>query len=354
MLDRPRVKFMRRPEGTVSGSLVRGILLVLLLASRPATASDEFVWPGHGVPADRPTWGHRDGLRIGLAPAPGPQGLIRIYAPYLRQQYPRMVNFLSVEPAVTGLPGRGQSELEQSRQHPGQSGLTFTPANQVLKVTAADELPSGILDPQAGTLTLFVHPEPFRNGAHPILELIFYRGRPHEVEITIHAAPHSAPMESCVISATMGNYGMLRELHLADGQTARAADLWSDEQLDGLGFLPWRSWPAEKLGRTGKGEYEVSLSSNFEQPAHAAYATVVPPQWRYTGQGATHVWRTEAESAPTVAVNARRTYWGTVAPIAGGVCFENFELRIPFQDRQRLWFGIAPGKSENTPDSPLN
>src|SRR5262249_33750149 len=57
-----------------------------------------------------PVWGIKDGIAIGLWPTSGPRGLIRIYAPYLGQRRPRMVNYISIEPVVKGV--RGQSELE--------------------------------------------------------------------------------------------------------------------------------------------------------------------------------------------------------------------------------------------------
>lgn len=320
--------------------------LLLMFASPFASGSDAFIWPGNGVPADRPTWGHRVGLRIGLAPAAGPNGLVRIYAPHLDQEYPRMVNYLSVEPAVTGHPGRGQSELEESRTHPSQSGLTFAATNSLVESDTKGELPTGIHDCGAGTLRLFVHPEPFRNGAHPIIEFIFHRDQIDEVEIVIHAATNSAVMESCVISATMGNYGLLRELHLSGDRVARASELWSGEPLDHLGFLPWRVWPADDLVRTATGDYRVSLSSDVSNPASTEYSAAVPGHWRYRGRGATHYWRSEPDTPATVAVNARQTYWGTDALIPGGVSFENFELRMPFRDGQRLWFGVAAREGE--------
>lgn len=324
------------------------VVLLLLSSAVPASGSERgnFVWPGHGVPPERPVWGHRDGLRIGLAPAPGPQGLIRIYAPYLGQQYPRMVNYLSVEPTVQGQSGRGQSELEQSRERPGERGLTFRPSNSVEKSVPAGGLPSGVLAPAGEAFRLFVHPEPFANGAQLTLECIFRRDRPHEVEIVIHAAPESAPLESCVISATMGNYGLLRRMHLANGRIDRASELWNDEPLDSLGFLPWRIWPPEQLERTPEGGFQVRLTSDFAEPSQASYTSDVPTHWRYRGDGAIHIWRAEPGTRPSAAVNARRSYWQTSALIPGGASFENFELRMPFRDGQRLWFGIKPANQE--------
>ena len=329
----------------------RFCLLVLLLLASTAQASagenGDFVWPGHGVPQERPVWGHRHGLRIGLAPAPGPHGLIRLYAPYLGQEYPRMVNYLSVEPTVKGQAGRDQSELERSRDRPGERGLTFRPSNYLEKAAPSDNLPSGLSTPSAGTLRLFVHSEPFPSGAQPVLEITFHRDHPYEIEIAIHANPDSAPMESCVISATMGNYGLLRRLHLAGGRIEQAPELWSDEQLDALGFLPWRTWSAENLERLPDGRVQVRASSNFPDPSHSSYGPDVPPHWRYRGDHAIHYWRAESSTRPSVAVNARRSYWQTGTLIPGGASFENFELRMPFDDGQRLWFGIVPLDDDN-------
>jgi hypothetical protein len=35
--------------------------------------------------AAKPVWGLAEGLRIGLAPLPGPRGLLRVYTPYIGQ-----------------------------------------------------------------------------------------------------------------------------------------------------------------------------------------------------------------------------------------------------------------------------
>ena len=58
----------------------------------------------------------------------------------------------------------------------------------------------------------------------------------------------------------------------------------------------------------------------------------------------TQYWRKskgELESDLQAAVNARCIYWGTQLTIPGGAAFENFELREPFHDGQRIRFGIT-------------
>src|SRR5262245_27497923 len=70
-----------------------------------------FLRPGAGEAAE-PVWGVKGGIAVGLWPTPGPRGLIRVYAPYLGQPRPRMINFIAVEPIVDQ--ARGLSELERS------------------------------------------------------------------------------------------------------------------------------------------------------------------------------------------------------------------------------------------------
>jgi hypothetical protein len=111
-----------------------------------ASQDDDFVWPGHHSALDRPVWGHRNGLQIGLAPTQGPRGLIRIYAPYLGVLYPQMINFLSLEPSVADREGRGQSELEMSGLDPGAQGLRFwASASPEHRVSSAELSPGRLL-----------------------------------------------------------------------------------------------------------------------------------------------------------------------------------------------------------------
>lgn len=53
---------------------------------------------------------------------------------------------------------------------------------------------------------------------------------------------------------------------------------------------------------------------------------------------------------PVVAVNGRRQYWMSRASIPGGIAFENFELRLPFEEGQKLWFGITLQEKEKETD----
>ena len=328
---------------------------------RPPVAH-AFVWPGHGVPRDRPAWGHRDGLRIGVAPTPGPRGLIRVYTPYLDQPYPRVVNYLSIEPLVRGEEYRAQSELAASGVRPGRTGLHFEVRDHLrddghpdaaASGDSTDAPAQGVVDGRAGTLRLFVHTETFPNGARPVIEIVFRREDRHEIELVLHAAPDSQPLARCTVSATMGNYGQLRRLHLRAG-VAAAADLWpgspQELPLDRLGFLPWRTWPADRLVREPDGRLAVAGATDAADPAGVRYDRAVPDHWRYRGRPATHHWRAEADARPELAVNGRVTYWRSAAAIPGGPALENFELRLPFRDGRRLWFAVRPVPAAGRPD----
>ncbi len=327
------MRTMAMARTTLTSALVPFVLLgataLAGVSSGSESTSDPFVWPGHGVPEDRLVWGHRDGLRIGIAPNPGPQGLIRIYAPYLDQTYPRVVNFLSIEPTRAGDRGRGQSELERSRERPGEPGLTF----RVSDFAVVDDVRSA---------RLFVHTEPFRNGTRPIVEVVFHRERPREIELVLHADEASAPMSQCVISATMGNYGLLRQLQLTEGRNAFAPRLWSDAEPAGMGFYNWRSWPSDQFPVNDDGRVIARATTDVERVDDLEYAPNTAPHWKYRGKLASHYWKAEASDRPIVAVNGRRTYWRSRSPIPGGIAFENFELRMPYRDGLRMWFGVEP------------
>src|SRR5262249_27566165 len=155
-------------------------------------------------PRAQPVWGRKDGLAVGLWPTSGPRGLIRVYAPYLGQRRPRMVNYIAVEPVVKGV--RGQSELETSSHGP-QRGLAVRAGHSPAAATAPAEpaAPSpGRVERSGGveTLTFFLATEPFRNGARPLIQVVLRADQPREVGFRVGAAPGSARMDACVLSAT--------------------------------------------------------------------------------------------------------------------------------------------------------
>jgi hypothetical protein len=252
-----------------------------------------------------------------------------------------MLTYLSVEPVVGG--SRGLSELEDSGLD-GTAGKAMWTADRF----EAEPRPRPPWQPAAGVevgagrakaLTFFLFVESFRNGARPVIKVTLRQDRPREVSLEVFAARRSAPMQACVLSATMGNYARLRRLWLK-GEVVRAGRLWPRFTPDAWGFSTWRQWPQEKLLAVG-GEVVVAATGDEADPARARYTPDVPAHWRYQGKPATQYWRAPAQKGLVVRVNGRKTFWGTRAAIPGGVSFENVELLAPFRSGQEFRFGVS-------------
>ncbi len=319
---------------------------------RPGTPSRRARRPGNrvewiraGVNTDRPAWGLRGGLQWGLPPPAGrppdgPRGLIRVRYPVLRNGGYDVINFIAVEPIVRGR--RGFSELERS-QLDGVRGKRLWARDPGAPARPAAELPSGRLarfETGEESLTVHVGVERFQNGAHVRLTVIQRSGAPDELELIVHAEPDSAPIEYCILTATMGNKARARKLWLKDG-TAGSLELYPDYR--DFHFTPHRLFPLDRLRRTPAGEVLVCLTTDEADPA------VVDPypaasHWRYRGSPVMQYWKKPPGAwcdDLQVAVNARYTYWMSRHPIPGGVAFENFEMRERFYPGQRFVFGIT-------------
>jgi hypothetical protein len=298
-------------------------------------------------PADekmaKPVWGSAEGLRIGLAPLPGPRGLLRVYTPYVGQPDWRMINFLAVEPIVKGQTRRGYSELEQSSLIAG-TGKVMWSVDRPDDWTPRDPTypARGVIgkENRIETLTVFIGIEKFRSGAAVFLRLTFRADRPCEVEVATFTQPASAPLAYCVVTATMGNYARLRQLHLATG-VVTASELYSDATFGAIGFAPHKRFGLERLARTQNGAAILAATSDETDPAGADQTTVAGG-WRYVGRPATQYWSCDQPHPKlTALVNARRTYWASDKPIPGGVSFENVELVAPFRPGQSWTFGVT-------------
>lgn len=325
-------------------------LISLLLLTKPPerlappVEKDGFIVPAPGD-ASEPVWDVKDGISVGLWPTGGPRGLLRIYAPYLGQRRLRTLNFIAVEPVAGGK--RGYSELEHSDLDDADGKAMWTGD----EMADAPE-PRAPWQPAAGkrfrigqanALTFYVFVEAFKNGAHPVVQVTLRDDRPYEVSLKVFAAKDSAPMKSCVLTATMGNYQRLRKLWLKD-EIQTPSKVWPDYK-DEWKFAPSRDWPLDKMQVTA-GEAIVAATSSEEDPASAGYAEDVPKGWRFEGKPATQYWRTAAVKGLVVRVNARRVYWGDKGAIPGGPAFENFELVAPFSAGQEFVFGATPDPPE--------
>jgi hypothetical protein len=301
--------------------------------------------PAQGKAAE-PVWGIKGGIALGLWPTDGPRGLFRIYAPYLDQARPRMINYIAVEPVVGK--ARGYSELEASAQDRAAGKAMWT-GNALER----DPKPRSPWRPAPGqvtrvgwtkALTFFVFVEPFKNGARPVVQVTLRQDRPHEVSFKVFAAQGSAPMKACILTATMGNYARLRRLWLK-GQVVDAGKVWNVFQPDGWGFAPARQWSIDRL-RVAGGEAVVAAAPDESDPAPARYAKGVPSWWRYQGKPATQYWRAPRQKGLVVRVNGRKTFWATKAEIPGGISYENFELEAPFKAGQEFTYGVTPEAPE--------
>jgi len=304
---------------------------------------DGWVRPPAEENTAKPVWGLAEGLRIGLAPLPGPRGLLRVYTPYVGQPDWRMINFFAIEPIVEGQTRRGYSELERSSLVEG-TGKVMWSVDRPGDWTPQDPAhpARGVIGEENGieTLTVFIGVEKFRSGAAVFLRLTFREDRPCEVQIVTFTQPNSARLSYCVVTATMGNYARLRRLHLATG-VVTARELYSDATFGAIGFAPHKRFSLERLARTQDGAVIFAANSDEPDPAGADQTTVARG-WRYVGRPATQYWRCDHPHPKLMAlVNARRTYWASDNPIPGGVSFENVELVAPFQSGQTWTFGVT-------------
>jgi len=341
-------------------------------------------WIRPGPDDRRPIWGIRGGIQVALWPASvegpgegGPRGLLRLGYPILDGgKAVGLVNFIAVEPIVKGR--RGFSELEKSDTD-GRPGRIFWTGEGVARARnrAAPRLDraAGIAgherdaanrdhtpysaahdrdaasDPDPGELrtvdgverlAVCMRTERFANGAQVIVDLELRADRPGELRLTASSAPGSAPMETCVLTATMGNYGRLRRLWLRGGPV-ESQRVWPD--FTGREFTPEAFFPSSRMRRMPGGDLLVCATTDEEDP-HAVPPDPAGPGWAYRGSfPLTQYWRKPVDGSDVarlrVRVNGRRVYWATHNPIPGGLAFENFDLVQPFTERQSFIFGLT-------------
>ena len=310
------------------------------------TTGAKWVQPAQGTPA-LPIWGHVQGIQVGIAPLPGPRGLLRIYTPYLGHEPWNEMNFIAFEPIVEGQKMRGLSELEPSKLDE-KRGKRFWSANDSLQTNPVSEtLPaSGIIEKINGeeTLTIFIFSEAFDNGAKVYCRLRFYERRPYEIEISTHKTPESAALSHFIVTATMGNYARLRKLFLKPGVKESGA-IWP--QYTGDGFTAHARFPASDLLTDRAGQLYFLAAPDEKEPGQATYAPNTKNHWKYYGKKATQYWYTPGNIKGVEGlVNGRYMYWASQSPIPGGISFENFELNSPYEEGACFVFGVSPLKPE--------
>ena len=306
----------------------------------PALPSGLWIRPAGSAPRE-PRWGHREGMQLGLSPAP--RGLLQIFTPYLGHPQERLVNYIAVEPVPVGTVARGYSELEPSRLDPGERGKRMWAVDDPSATAVRTRLDPdpGIVDVVDGVerLTVWVLVEPFDNGAEVQVRVRFRADRPHEVELAGFATPRSAPLDLLVLTATMGNWARLRRLELADRVVTPAA-LWPG--FTGTGFAEPASFGLDELRRDGTAAL-VSATGDESDPWSVAYSADTAEHWRFLGQRMRQTWRVDdPDPALRAQVNARWSYWASSSEIPGGPAYENVEVVEPFRQGAALRFAIEP------------
>ncbi len=328
-------------------------LAAIIALADAASAGEWLLPPGPNAP---PRWGRTDGIAFALHPAPigrpqgpagaargtgGPRGLIRIGYPVHPDGDHALINFIAIEPIVRG--SRGYSEMEGSATD-GQPGKVIEPIAPASLDCGAD-----------GVERLEVHlrVESFRNGAKVRLRLSVRADRPDELAIEAEPDEGSAPMQRCILTATMGNMIRARHLWLADGVVA-CADLYPG--FSGDDFAPHRRFALPTLLRTPDGGIFAAMTTDESDPS-SVFPFDGTKRWHYPGPPLTQYWRKEKGAFGddlAAVVNARATYWATQQPIPGGPAFENFELSEPFRPGRPTLFGITrkTPKALGFPDGP--
>jgi hypothetical protein len=343
--------------GTVFGLL--GQFPSVLESSQPAKTEWIGASDGHKL-----VWGVKGGIVLAVWPSGfrgegvgGPRGLFRIG--YECDGRMTLVNFVAVEPIVKGM--RGFSELELSsvvkRDEPTtlRRGKFIWPYSQYPPANAKNagntvedmrhlSVPGWFSHPSAGVeqLNVTFDVEKFNNGAHPWIVALMRSDMPQEVTFAIHAAPDSAPMESCILTATMGNYIRARNLWLRD-RVVYSKTLWPDPvtaRVGPVGFTAPKFFEESSMCRLRNGSLVVMLTTDEDDPSQIVPK---PAHWHYQGRKVTQYWRAHPhkEHPLRIRVNGRFTYWMSRSPIPNGVAYENFELVQDYFDGQQFVFGIT-------------
>lgn len=308
--------------------------IILACLASPISHATEWVRPG--INSDSGVWGIEGGLKFAVHPSGftggtgGPRGLIRLGYPVYQDGGYDLINFIAVEPVVDG--NKGFSELESS-QLDNVQGKRFW--------TDDPEEPGNLWSPEPGVeqLDVLIRVERFLNGAHIYLVVSQRSDAPDEIRLTIHTEPDGAPMNFCILSATMGNKVRARQLWFRDS-TISSLDLYPDYQ--GTGFAP-HSLYGMVHRRTPQGDLVAAITRDEEEGSRVE-PWPAAPHWNYQGVNVTQYWkklRGTFRDDLRVAVNARYTYWMSDVPIPGGISYENFEMREGYFEGQQFIFGLT-------------
>ncbi len=345
--------------------LHKTFFLLFLLTHGLIVSAQQSNWIRPSSRTDPSVWGVKGGIVFSLWPygvetgatsfGGGPRGLIRVGYEFNGKIY--LINFLAIEPVVNG-------KLEFSEISPSQvdqcwGKLMWASPNENAKTFEPYSITPGIIDTirrnntPVERLSIYVFMEKFANGAHPYLKLSICNDQPGELGIEIFEKEGSAKMERCVVTATMGNYARLRNIHLKQKQL-NSKELYSN--YNDVHFVEKESYPYSTFIKNKDGDFIVPAEGDENFTALASWpqekAYLDRTSWRYRPPVKfTQYWKKESskfDPSLQLRVNGRTFYWagGTndktkYIHIPGGTAFENFELRENFYPGQKFYFGIA-------------
>jgi hypothetical protein len=321
------------------------IAIVLALPNLACAELSSWIRPTKG--GESLIWGRKDGVIFGLPSnggLPGPRGLIRVGVISPNTGSAELLNFIAIEPVVAGRGSRGDrmafSELEPSQMDVGALGKRLwvedDPAGQL---SVSSERSDG--GKSIERLTVRIEVERFQsNGAHVYLMASIDSNRPEELRLAVFRYEDSSAIEELTLTATMGNYERLRWLWLKN-RIVDSRKVYGSYR--GEDFAEHRNYPLRDVLRTADGDAIVLCTSNEASP-QSNYGFAAPDHWRYRLERLTQYWRVpagEIEPNLRVRVNGRRVYWGSHAALAGGIAFENFEVRQRYKPGQEFVFGAV-------------
>lgn len=310
-------------------------------------------------------WGIKNGIVIALWPyglentissfGGGPRGLLRIGYEYKGRV--NMINFLAIEPVVARK--MEFSEISSSKIDNKWGKLMWAADSEKNNSFAPYAITRGVIDhpepaqPSVERLSLFVFIEKFANGAHPYLKLSLRSDRPEELGIEIFQHDGSAKMDRCAISATMGNYARLRDIHLKE-KIIHSKQIYAG--YDDIHFVEKEGYPYTEFSKDKNGDLLVAAvtDESFQELAAWPQTKMYEDKWNWRYRPffkLVQYWRKEKDRFDPslhLRVNGRTYYWAggsrdksQYAAIPNGVAFENFELRENFYQGQKFYFGLS-------------
>lgn len=325
------------------------IVLLFLGALSSFSLASESLWIAPQKIGDPLLWGRKDGIIFGLPSdggLRGPRGLIRVGVYSVTSAAPKLLNYIAIEPVVTG-PGRridrlGFSEMEESVLDPGERGkrLWVDTEEKAPDLIAGDLQTIHVGPATVERLSVKIRVERFtKNGAHVHLIASIDSDHPSELRLSVFNEDDGPMLDELTLTATMGNYERLRLLWLK-GRVEDSRALFSD--YTGEAFVEKESFPLDEMLRVGDGDAVVYCTSNEFSPHNTDGNDTA--HWKYDLPKITQYWRVPGHDLQPdlrVRVNARRFYWASIAPVLGGIAFENFEVRQRYVAGQTFIFGLS-------------